>query len=148
MPPYRDEVVAERASAFSMRVQILALEVLDHRQLADALVVEVEDPRGDLVELGLDAGAEPAFAGDQLVAVADCADENRLEHAVLAERVGQGGDLGRVELAARLERVRVDLIDGDLDQLGAVERARLETAFLAARAGLPGRGRVVAYSRR
>ena len=99
------------------------------------------------MELGLDAGAEPALAGDELVAVADGPDEDRLEHAVLAERVGQGGDLGRVELAAGLERVGVDLVDGDVDQLGGLERARLEAPFLASRAGLPGRVRVVAYSR-
>src|SRR5262249_13031687 len=49
------------------RVEVLALEVLHHGQLEDALVVEVEDPGGDLVELGLDAGAEPALASDELI---------------------------------------------------------------------------------
>ena len=80
-------------------------------------------------------GAEPALAGDELVAVADGADQDRLEHPVLAERVGQGGDLGRVELAAGLERVRVDLVDGDVEQLGGLERAGLEPPFLAAEQG-------------
>ena len=70
-------------------VEILALQVLDHRQLEDALVVEVEHPRGNLVELGLDAGAQPALAGDELVAHAHGPDQDRLEHAVLAERIGQ-----------------------------------------------------------
>ena len=54
---------------------------------------------------------------------------------MLAERVGQRGDLGGVELAARLERVGVDLVDGEVDQLGAVERAGLESAFFAAEQG-------------
>ena len=48
------EVVAEGGGLVE-RVQVLALEVLDHRQLADALVVELHDAGGDLVELGLDA---------------------------------------------------------------------------------------------
>ena len=95
------------------------------------------------MELGLDAGAEPSLAGDELVAVADGPDEDRLEHPVLAERVGQGGDLGRVELPAGLERVRVDLVDGDVEQLGRLERAGLEAPLLASRAALPGRVRVV-----
>ncbi len=34
-----------------------------------------------------------------------------------------------VELAPRLERVGVDLIDGDLDQLARVERAAFEAPF-------------------
>ena len=61
-----------------------------------------------------------------------CPDQDRLEHAVLAQRVGQRGDLARVELPAWLKRIGVDLIDGDLDQLGLFERAGLEPAFIAA----------------
>ena len=41
----------------------------------------------------------------------------------------------RVELAAGLERIGIDLIDGDLDQLGAFERSRFESAFLTAEQG-------------
>ena len=82
-PAVPGKVVAEGDGLLD-RVQVLALEVLDHRQLGDPLVVEVEDPGGDLVELGLDAGTEPALAGDELVAVVDLADDDRLEHPVLA----------------------------------------------------------------
>ena len=134
VPPYRDEVIAEGAGLVD-RVEVLALEVLDHRQLEDALIVEVEDARGDLVEVGLDAGAEPTLAGDELVAQPDGPDQDRLEHAVLPERVGQRGDLRRVELAARLERVGIDLIDGDLELLGPLERSRFESAFLTPQQG-------------
>ena len=130
------QVVAEGAGLLE-RVEVLALEVLDHRQLADPLVVEVEDPGGDLVELRLDAGAQPSLAGDELVAVVDRPDQDRLEHAVLAERVGQGGDLGRVELAAGLERVRVDLIDREVRSgRTASKRAGLVAPFVAAEQGL------------
>ncbi len=145
-PAVAGEVVAEGGRLFE-RVEVLALEVLDHRQLADPLVVEVHDAGGDLVELGLDAGAEPALAGDELVAVVDRPDEDRLDHAVLAERVGQGGDLGRVELPAGLERVRVDLVDGDVESARRRRASRARSPLRRARAGLPGRVRVVAYSR-
>ncbi len=63
------------------------------------------------------------------------ADQDGLEHAVLSQRVGQRGDFVGVELAARLERVRVNLIDGDLDQLAGIERAGFETAVFAAQQG-------------
>ena len=52
------------------RIQVFALQVFDHRQLEDALIVEDEDPCGHLVELGLDAGAQAAFTGDELIAIA------------------------------------------------------------------------------
>ena len=67
---------------------------------------------------------------------------------MLAERVGQGGDLGGGSKWRRgWIRVGVDLIDGDVEQLGGLERARLEPPFLASQAGLPGRVPGVAYSR-
>ena len=89
----------------------------------------------DLVKLGLDAGAEPSFPGDELVARTDGADQDRLEHAMLAERVGQRGDLLRVEVPAGLERVGIDLGDGDRDQLGCLERSRFESTFLPTEQG-------------
>jgi hypothetical protein len=58
-----------------------------------------------------------------LIPVLDGADEDGLEHSVLPERVGQGGDLGRIEVPARLEWVRIDLIHGDPDQIGRFDRA-------------------------
>jgi hypothetical protein len=35
-------------------------------------------------------------------------------------------------VAARLERIGVDLVDGDLDELGLFERAGFKSAFIAA----------------
>src|SRR4029079_7912144 len=87
------QIVAE-GGRLLQRVEILALKVLDHGELADALVVELEDPGGDFGELGLDAGAEPALARDELVAAVEAADQDRLEHSVLAQGVGERGDLG------------------------------------------------------
>jgi hypothetical protein len=50
---------------------------------------------------------------------------------VLPQRVGQGGDLGRIEMPARLEGVRVDLIDRDVDEVRGVERGGFVSSFLA-----------------
>ena len=57
------EIVAEGGGFFE-GVQVFALEVFDHSELADALVVELHDPGGDFVELGFEGGAEATFAGD------------------------------------------------------------------------------------
>jgi hypothetical protein len=114
------------------RVEVFALKVLNHRQLEHALVVEFEDPGGDLVEVGFDTGPESSLAGDEFVTVADGADEDRLEHAMLPKRVGQRGDLLRIEEAPGLIRIGVDLVDGEVEELGRGERTGLESSFFAA----------------
>ena len=99
------------------------------------------------MKLGLDARAEPALAGDQLVSRAHRPDEHGLKHAVLAERVGQTGDLARAEVPAGLEWIGVDLVDGDMDQLGLFERAGFEPTVIADPGVLRVHVRDVAYSR-
>jgi hypothetical protein len=84
------------------------------------------------VKVRFDPGAQSALTGDELEALAERADDDRLEHAVLAQGVGQAGDLGGVELAAGLERVRVDLVDGNVDQLGHFEGTWLEAPLFGA----------------
>src|SRR5690606_22465331 len=68
-------------------------------------------------------GREPAaLAGDQLIArrvVGMLAQQARLEHAVLAHRLGQGGQLVLVEIPPRLEPAGVDLLDRDGTRLAA-----------------------------
>src|SRR5437868_1183692 len=67
-PPVVVQVVAEGDRLFK-RVQILALKVLDHGELADPLVVELHHSGRDLMKLGFDARPQPTFARDELVAV-------------------------------------------------------------------------------
>ncbi len=50
---------------------------------------------------------------------------------MLPERVGQRSDILCVKHPARLVGVRVDLIDGDLDQLARIQRAPLEAPFFS-----------------
>ena len=81
------------------------------------------------------------------IAVADQAHQDRLKHPVLAERVGQRGDLGGGEMPAGLERIRVDLIDGRVNQLAILRANSARSPLLRVRAGLPTRVPSVVYSR-
>jgi hypothetical protein len=69
------------------RREILALEVLDDRDLARRVVVDVLDERRDRFEPGHLGGTPASLAGDELEApVAEGADEDRLEDTVLPDR--------------------------------------------------------------
>ena len=63
------DVALERLGLFD-RVEVLALNVLDDGQLGHLPVVDVADLHGHLPPVGGLGGAQPALAGDQLVAVA------------------------------------------------------------------------------
>jgi hypothetical protein len=82
------------------------------------------------VQVCLDAGAEPTLAGDELVALVNGSHQDWLKHPMLAERIGQRGDLFWREVTPGLEWVRVNLIDGNVQQFGALERTGLEPPLL------------------
>jgi hypothetical protein len=73
------------------------------------------------VKLRFKAGPEPALTRDELITIVDRPNQNRLEHSVLSKRISQSGDLGRGELLARLERVRVDQIYRNVRQLARIQ---------------------------
>ena len=125
------QVFAERGGLID-GIQVFALKVLDHRDLEDALIVEYENPSRQFMQLSFDTCPQPPFTGDELIAIADRPDQNRLEHAVLAQRIGQRRDFLGIELPARLIGVSVNLIDGDLDQVARVKRSPFKSPFLAA----------------
>src|SRR5262249_33109422 len=76
------------------------------------LVVDVELDGGNLVEAGHRRRAIPPLAGDDLVAIrADAANEDRLEHALLANGGRQLFDVA--QSGARLFRVRLDQLERD-----------------------------------
>ena len=101
------DVPLERLGLFD-RVEILALDVFDDGQLGHLAIVDVADLHRHLLPVGGLGGAEAALAGDQLVAVADAADHQRLQDAVGANAVRQVGDLGFVERLPRLIRIGDD----------------------------------------
>ena len=103
------DVPLERLGLFD-RVEVLALDVFDDGQLGHLAVVDFADLHRHLPPVGGLGGAEPALAGDQFVAFADAAHDQRLQDAVGANAVGQIGDLGFVERLAWLVRIARDRV--------------------------------------
>ena len=92
------------------RAEVLADDVLDQRQLQRPRLVErVVDERRDGRLAGELGGAPAALAGDELIAVLDRPDDDRLQHAALPDRVRQRGQRRLVEALARLSGIRADL---------------------------------------
>ena len=96
------------------RVQILALDILDQRELGRRRIVDVADDRRDRVELRALRRAPAPLAGDDLEAVAVGPQQDRLKHAALGDRFGELVERLFVELHPRLARVGPDPRDFDL----------------------------------
>ncbi len=107
-----DHAVVHRG--FVERRQVLALEVLDDRDLERRVVVDLFDQGGDGLESGETRRAPATLAGHDLVGVrSERADEDRLEDAVLADRRRELVECFRFEDEARLLGVRLDVVDLD-----------------------------------
>ena len=112
--PRRDFVLAEAELVDELsvgfrrleRIEILALQVLDQRELELVAIGELAHDCRDAFEAGGLRGPEPALAGDELVAVDRLGHEDRLDDAVLADARGQGRQAVGVEPLAWLVRVR------------------------------------------
>jgi hypothetical protein len=91
------------------RAQVLALEVLDERDLHRLGVGGLADDARDLAQPRFDRGAIPSLARDDLEARAARTHEDRLEHSLLAHRRDQLREVAHV--LARLIRVRIDVFD-------------------------------------
>jgi hypothetical protein len=120
------EIVDQLAKALGSfdRIEVLALQVLDERELELRSLVEVANERGDSLETGVERSPNAALTGDQLIAIDRLSDEDGLEHAVLADARRERGHLGRVEMSPRLLWVRSDAHDRDLDCATLAGRAR------------------------
>jgi hypothetical protein len=121
------EVVDEhRAGACLLDgVQVLPRHVLGEGDVEPLPVVGLAQHRGDQLDAGDPGGAQAALARDELVAPAgQRPDDNRLEHPAGANGVRQLAELGLVEAAPWLARVRIDQVDGDLAQPVLVSGAR------------------------
>ena len=104
------------ALRFLDRVQILALEVFNHRQLHRLAVVGFDDDSRHLAQPRHPRRAPAAFARDDLiVAGLELAHRQRLNDAVLADGVSQIGQRLRVKLLARLGRAALHLRDGEVE---------------------------------
>ena len=107
------------------RIQLLALNVLDDRVLEHGRVVGNPDHRGHGLQTDAPRRAPPPLAGDELVATAlSRADEDGLQDADLADRIGERAERFLVEMFARLLRVRPDLRDRYLGEAARLLRDR------------------------
>jgi hypothetical protein len=106
---------------FIERREVLALEVLDDGDLECGLVVDLLDECGDRLEPGGPRRSPSPLPRDELVARGpDGADEDGLEHAMLADRGRELLQRILIELHARLLRVRLDPVErDDADPLGS-----------------------------
>src|SRR4029079_5199356 len=94
------------------RVQVATLDVLDERELQHLLVFDFADDDGHARKARELRGAPAALARDELEeAGAGGADDDRLEQAVLLQRLRERLHGFGVELGARLVRVRPDGVD-------------------------------------
>ena len=103
------------------RVQVGPMDVLQQRVPEQVGVLGAPDDRRDGADAGPLRGPPTALTHHQLVAAArHIADDDRLQQAELADRVGELDQGVLVEHRPRVPRVAPDLVDRDID----VARAR------------------------
>src|ERR1700743_968064 len=113
------EFVGERVIALRLlhRVQIFTLHIFDDRNFERVAVADFDGHDRNFMQTGELRGTPAPFAGDDLKPVRralDCAHHDRLDHAVLLDRVGEFAQLGFSKLAARVARIRLDEFDRHL----------------------------------
>jgi hypothetical protein len=111
-------LIDQRAEAlgFLERGKILALQVLDD---ADLERIVVAHQRRDGGEPGQLRGAVTPLTGHDHVAVARTLDDHRLQDAVLGDRGGELGERVRIEVLARLIRIRAHARERQRGEHGA-----------------------------
>ena len=82
------EVALERERLFD-RVEVLALQILDNGQFSDEAVVGFADARGDGRPTRVLRSPQPPFTRDELIPAADAAYQNRLQHVMFFEALGE-----------------------------------------------------------
>jgi hypothetical protein len=115
----RHRAVVEQPSVgarFVNRVEVLALDVLDEGHLQQLLVGDLADDDRNAQQPGNLCGAPAALAGDDLEALADAPDDDRLDDAVGADRLGQLLERRLIHLGARLARVGHETVQVDLER--------------------------------
>ena len=107
---------------FFERRQVLALDVLDQRELDNLAVVDIADDDRQLAEADLNSRLVSALAGDDLKAVAARAHDQWLDDPLFGDRSHQLGQVSHD--LPRLVRVRVDAVDGNLSSNRRARRGR------------------------
>ena len=115
---------ADVAGGFFHRVEILALEVLDERHFEHVAVggLALDDGHGGEAEFF--GGAPAAFAGDEFELAIHRADDERLDDAVLADRLHEVVERRFDEDGARLQRAGNDHVERHIADAFEVVRSR------------------------
>ncbi len=100
------------------RIKVRALDVLHESDLELVAVGKLAHDGGDAIESGEASRSDAPLPGDQLVSVDRPRYEDRLEDAVLTDARGKLLELGLVDVAPGLERIRLDPGKRDLDDRG------------------------------
>ena len=129
-----------RTPRFFDRRKPLAGDVLDEPDQQGIAVVRVAHDRRQRRDPRLARRPPPTLAGDDLVATLGTRPyDDRLEDALMTDRLGEARGCLRLEALAGLARVRLDRVDRELQQLGraATTDENFETAAETAADGLP-----------
>jgi hypothetical protein len=105
------------------RVEVLALDILDQRNLKRLRVGKIAHDRRDLMQLRLLRRAPASLARDDLEAVAVRPHHNRLDDAARLDRGGELVERLLAENAARLARVRLNARDRNTAHVAAAQFA-------------------------
>jgi hypothetical protein len=98
-------------SALLERIQLLPMKVLQQRIAQEYVVVRVPDDGWNRGEACLLSGPQAALTHDKLVTVTGRSDDDGLQEADLAQRVGKFGERGLVKHLARLLGVGCNGLD-------------------------------------
>src|SRR6185295_4316307 len=91
---------------------VLALDVLDQSELERFAIRGTPDDDGDLLQARELRRTQAALSGDQHVGtVRTFADDERLDHAIFADRLGEVRESSVVEVAAGLVVIGLKLLD-------------------------------------
>ena len=105
---------AAKAACLFDRVEVGALQVFDQAEHQLLVVARVTaDDGGDRLQAGQPCGSPSALARDQLIAIRERPDEQRLQHTMEPDRFGQLAKRLGVEAGSHLLARGPDLIDCD-----------------------------------
>ena len=116
-PELRDEFLIPLG--FFNRIEVGTLQVLDQREREDGLIIEFSHVNGNVLPSECLDGAESPFARDEFETCATRTYEQRLEQSTRPDAVLQLIQICRIELLARLKRIRRDCGNRDRPESGS-----------------------------
>ena len=107
------------ALGFFERIEILALQIFDQRQLQHGAIIRLTDDHRHLAQTQKLRRAPASFTGDEFELLAFLADKQRLNDASLPDRVGEFAQCFWRKILARLQRTRTNPVQRHLTHMVA-----------------------------